>query len=166
MPEQPASPRRKTRLNALIMFAPRDFGLLKIPVASLRARSAHLKLFLEARRFVVRALYRLLHGRINVARLLACLHGAIARLLELRDDVAQAALVGLLLLCAARLLCLARLLMHCVHGLAQLARHRSCLDRPLRFVCAFLDSVDPLLHFTHLHDVLLYLKIKAYAYRR
>ena len=59
---------------------------------------------------------------------------------------------------AALLLCLARLLMHCVHGLAQLARNRSCLNRPLRFVCAFLDSVDPLLHFTELHEVLLYQK--------
>jgi hypothetical protein len=117
-------------------------------------KSAHLKLFLEAGCFVVCTLHRLLNAGVNVTRIPAGLHGAIAGLLELHHNVAQAALVALLL-GTALLLCLACLLMHCVHGLAQFARNRSCLNRPLRFVRAFLDPVDALLDFTELHEILL-----------
>jgi hypothetical protein len=101
-------------------------------------------------------LHRLLQARIDVSRLTAGVHGAIAALLELRNHVAQPALVSLLLPgTAASLLQLPGLLVHRVYALAQVSRHRSGPHGLLCVIGAFLDTVDPLLQFAHLHDVLL-----------
>jgi hypothetical protein len=102
------------------------------------------------------ALHSLLQARIHISCLAAGIHGAIAALLELCHHVAQSVLVALLLLTGtASLLQLPGLQVHRVYTLAQVSRHRTGPHGLLCVIGALLDTVDPLLQFAHLHDVLL-----------